>query len=505
MVRGTTPWLYYPAHREKQVNQAGTMSKAYAAVDLGNSSGRVMLGRVNDDRVELSEVRRIPNAPYHRADGWHWDVRGLFDEAMAGLREAAGQVELSGIAIDTWGVDYGLLDADGNLLDDPFSYRDERTLPMVALGEARIAADDLYAQTGCQAGPINTLYQLLADQHADRLDQAERFLLNPDLFAWWLTGEVGADETIASTTQLFDPVARDWCWRAIDAMQLPRRIFAPVRRTGTVLSEARPDLGLPAGIPVITAAGHDTAAAFVAATGGSDQLVISIGTWSLVGVELTEPLITEAGREANFTNELGVLGTIRFLRNAAGMWCVQECLREWQERGEMIDWADLIDLADSSPAFTSLFDPDDRRFMEPGPMADRVMRAGDEPLDGSHGPIIRSILESLSMNHRWLLETVEGVLGRRLNRIRIVGGGSRNRLLCQMIADATGRPVIAGPAEATAIGNIAMQAIATGQIADLASARVLIDRSFPAETYGPNPDHALWDDEYARWRALANR
>jgi rhamnulokinase len=481
------------------------MANAYAAVDLGNSSGRVMLGRISDDRIETTEVRRIPNAPIRYQDGWHWDVHRLFDEALLGLRQAAEQTPLDGIAIDTWGVDYGLLGADGTLLDDPYSYRDERTLPMVALGEDRLAAERLYALTGCQAGPINTLYQLLADQHTGRLDRAQQFLLTPDLLAYWLTGEIGADETIASTTQLFDPNTRDWSWDAIDAMQLPRRLFAPVRRTGTVLGTVRPVFGLPPGIPVITAAGHDTAAAFVAATGGTDQLVISIGTWSLVGVELTEPLITEAGREANFTNELGVLGTIRFLRNAAGLWIIQECLREWQGKGENVDWAYLIDLAFESQSFASLFNPDDRRFMEPGPMADRVMDAGDEPLDGSHGPIVRSVLESLSMNHRWLLETVEGVIGRTLSRIRIVGGGSQNWLLCQMIADVTGREVVAGPAEATAIGNIAMQAIATGQIDDLAIARDLIDRSFPARTYEPNPDHAMWDAEYERGRAFANR
>jgi rhamnulokinase len=480
------------------------MRKAYVAVDLGNSSGRVMLGRVDGDGLAVSEVRRIPNAPMRHRDGWHWDVRRLFDEALAGLQQAADLTPLSGIAVDTWGVDYGLLDAGGDSIDDPFSYRDERTLPMVALSEDRLAADRLYDLTGCQAGPINTLYQLLADQHSGRLDPAERFLLTPDLFTYWLTGEIGADETIASTTQLFDPIARDWSWSAIDAMELPRRLFAPIRRTGTILGRTKAELGKLAGIPVITAAGHDTAAAFVAAT-GEDQLVISIGTWSLVGVELAKPLITEAGREANFTNELGVLGTIRFLRNAAGLWIIQECLREWQGRGDEIGWEDLIELAERSTAFASLFNPDDRRFMEPGPMADRVMGAGDEPLDGSHGPIVRSVLESLSMNHRWLLETVERVIGRSLSRIRIVGGGSQNWLLCQMTADVTGLPVVAGPAEAASIGNIAMQSIATGQIADLASARELIDRSFPARWYEPNPDHAMWDAEYERWRALANR
>jgi rhamnulokinase len=464
-----------------------------------------MLGRVADDQIELSEVRRIPNAPIRRADGWHWDVNRLFAEVLLGLRQVAGQAELQGIAVDTWGVDYGLLDRHGELSGEPFSYRDERTLRMVAVAESRIPAERLYRLTDCQAVPINTLYQLLADQRAGRLDDASRFLLTPDLFAYWLTGEVGADESIASTSQLFDPVARDWCWDVIDAMNLPRHIFAPIRPTGTVPGTVLRDLPLPADIPVVTAAGHDTAAAFAAATGASDQLVISIGTWSLVGVELSKPLITETGREANFTNEVGVLGTVRYLRNAAGLWLIQECLREWQERGENAAWGDLIASAGQSPGFTSLFDPDDRRFMEPGPMAERITAAGDGQLDGSHGAIVRSVLESLSMNHRWLLKTIEHILGRTLSRIRIVGGGAQNRLLCQMTADATGLPVTAGPAEATAVGNIAMQAIATGQIADLATARDLIDRSFPAVRYEPHPDHRFWDTEYERWRVLSNR
>ena len=464
-----------------------------------------MLGRVADNRIELSEVHRIPNAPIRRTNGWHWDVNRLFAEVLLGLRQAADQAELHGISVDTWGVDYGLLDRHGELKDEPFSYRDERTLPMVVVAESQIPAERLYRMTGCQAIPINTLYQLLADQRAGRLEDASRFLLTPDLFAYWLTGVVGADESIASTSQLFDPVARDWCWEVIDAMNLPRRIFAPIRQTGTVLGTVLRDLPLPAGIPVVTAAGHDTAAAFAAATGDADQLVISIGTWSLVGVELTEPLISETGREANFTNEIGVLGTIRYLRNAPGLWLIQECLREWHERGETMAWADLIASAGQSPAFASLFDPDDRRFMEPGPMAERITAAGDGLFDGRHGAIVRSVLESLSMNHRWLLETVERNLGRPLGRIRIVGGGAQNRLLCQMTADATGLPVVAGPAEAAAIGNIAMQAIATGQITDLATARDLIDRSFPAVRYEPDPDHGLWDIEYERWRALVSR
>lgn len=475
--------------------------RSYAAVDLGNSSGRVSLGHVSCDAIDIHEVGRFPNAPHRHANGWHWDIEHLWHSMLANLYRLAETVPLHGVAVDTWGVDYALLDSGGHLLDQPYSYRDERTLPMLAVGEARMPAKHLYALTGCQAGAINTLYQLLADQQSGRLEGARRFLLTPDLFAYRLTGEIGADETIASTTQLFDPRARDWSWPAIDAMQLPRRLFAPVRRTGSVLGSMRSDLGLPAGIPVITAAGHDTAAAFVAATGGIDQLVISIGTWSLVGVELAEPLIAETGRKANFTNELGVLGTIRFLRNAAGLWIIQECVREWN--GPSV--ADLVTAAEGADPFASLFDPDDRCFMEPGPMIERIVAAGDHRIDRSPGTITRSVLESLSLNHRWLLESVERVLGRPLARIRIVGGGSQNRLLCQMTADATGRPVVAGPAEATTVGNVAMQAIATGQIADLATARNLIDRSFPAQHFTPSRACSAWDAAYERWRAFVNR
>jgi rhamnulokinase len=464
-----------------------------------------MLGSVADASISVEEIRRFANAPVHRPDGWRWDVAALFTHMLNGLRHAASRAELSGIAVDTWGVDYGLLDADGNLIDEPFSYRDERTLPMVAVAEDRLSADRLYAITGCQSAPINTLYQLLADERSGRLEHAESLLLNPDLFAYWLTGEIGADETHASTTQLFDPVRRDWSWTAIDALQLPRRLFAPVRATGTVLGMGKSDLELPEGTPVFTAAGHDTAAAFVAATGDADQLVISIGTWSLVGVELPEPLITEASREANFTNELGVLGSIRFLRNAAGLWLIQEALREWREQEPDLTWDAVIAAAAASPAFAGLFDPDDRRLMEPGPIVSRILAASDQPLPDERGTVIRAVLESLSLNHRWLLETVERVLGRSLTRVRICGGGARNRLLCQMTADATGLPVVAGPAEATAIGNIAMQAIAAGQIADLATARKLIDRSFPPTRYEPTGNRAAWDAAYGRWRAIASR
>jgi rhamnulokinase len=428
-------------------------------------------------------------------------VLRLRDEVLAGLHAAAADRPLAGIGVDTWGVDYALLDANGQLVGDPFSYRDDRTLPMVPVADQRMPADRLYALTGCQAGAINTLHQLLADQQAGRLRGAERFLMMPDLFAYWLTGIAGADESIGSTTQLFDPVKRDWSWPAINAMQLPLSLFAPVRKTGSVIGSIRNDLGALSGTPVIAAAGHDTAAAFVAATGGPDQLVISIGTWSLVGVELEQPLISEAGRAANFTNEIGVLGTIRFLRNAAGLWLIQECLREWED----LTINDVVAAAENSRPFASLFDPDDRRFMEPGAMVERVSAAGDGPMARTPGSITRSILESLSLNHRWLLESVELVLGRSVNRVRIVGGGSQSDLLCQMTADATGLPVVAGPVEASTIGNAAMQAIATGQIPGLDAARDLIDRSFPPRHYEPAGDRGGWDAAYARWREIANR
>lgn len=474
------------------------------AVDIGNSGLRVMQGILADGRISLSEVLRVPNAPFQRADGWHWDVERLAEHMRAGLRTADLASRLDGIAVDTWGVDYGLVNEASQLIDAPFSYRDERSLPMIEVARERISAERLYALTGCQDMAINSLYQLLDDQRAGRLEQANRFLMMCDLFQRWLTDVDSADETNASTTGLFDPQARDWCWDAIDAVGLPRRLFAPVRTSGTVLGETTADSGIRAGIPVVTAAGHDTAAAFVAGADVPGALVISIGTWSLVGVERGEPLITEAGRTANCTNEVGVLGTIRFLRNAAGMWVLQECMREWRAGEPDLGWDTVLGEAERAPALTAVFDPDDRAFMAPGAMVARVVGAGRGSAAGGRGCVVRSILESLALNHRWLLETVQRVTGEAIERIRIVGGGAQNRLLCQMTADATGIPVIAGPIEATALGNIAMQAIALGAIPGLADARSILANSFRHETYEPAPESA-WDAAYQRWLGLISR
>jgi rhamnulokinase len=478
--------------------------RAFGAVDIGNSGLRVMLGTLDQDRLALREVTRVPNAPVLLADGWHWDAVGLVEAAVAGLAEADAITPLDAIAVDTWGVDYGLLDEQGRLLGPPFSYRDERSLPMVAVARERIGAADLYALTGCQDMPINSVYQLLADDIAGRLDAAACFLLMDDLVHHRLSGVIGADETNASTTGLFNPTTRDWSWTAIEAVRLPDRLFAPVQRTGAVLGESLPGSNLRPGIPIVTAAGHDTAAAWVAGADMEDALVVSLGTWSLVGVELNAPLVTEAGRLANFTNEIGVLGTIRFLRNAAGMWILQECLREWREMEPDLTWAHVIAEAERCQPFAHLIDPDNTVFMAPGPMASRVATAGEGRKPTERGPVVRAVLESLALSHRWLLESAQSVLGRRLTSIRIVGGGSQNRALCQMMADATGLPVVAGPVEATALGNVAMQAIALGAIDSLEEARAMLRASYPQERFEASTS-TEWEAAYRRWRDLANR
>lgn len=479
-------------------------SSTFGAVDSGNSGLRVMQGTLSDGKLHLVEVARHANAPYQSMDGWRWDAGHLRSALRDGLRAADMLSRLDSIGVDTWGVDCALIDHAGRLHDDPFSYRDERSIPMLAVARDLLPSDELYRLTGCQEMAINTLYQLLADRVSGRLDAANQFLMINDLCTWWLTGQIGADETNASTTGLFDPRTRNWSWEAIDRLQFDRTLFPPVARTGTIFGETSADSGLRPGIPVVNVGGHDTAVAFVGGADIPDALVISLGTWSLVGVEIEAPLINEQSRLANFTNEVGVLGTIRFLRNAAGMWMLQECMREWRETEPDLTWEHIIADAELADPFASLFDPDDPVFMAPGPMESRVRSAGDGHLKSDRGPVVRSIVESLAMNHRWLLERVQSVLDRGVAVIRIVGGGSRNEVLCQFTANATGCEVFAGPFEATAIGNLAMQAIALGHLSGLDEARNVIRESFPQKRFTPqNQDQ--WEVHYQRWLALISR
>lgn len=479
-------------------------------VDLGASGGRAMLGRFDGDRVALEELHRFPNEPVRLPGGLHWDAPRLFRETLRGIETAAGRgVALDAVAVDTWGVDYGLLDARGSLLGLPFHYRDERVAGMVAQVRARIEPDALYAVTGCQTLPLNTLYQLLAEQASPAFDRAATLLLLPDLLAYWLSGEIAAERTIASTTQLFDPRSGDWATEMLARLGIPSLLFPAIQPPGTLRGGLRDELaaetGAPVGLPVVATASHDTASAFAAQTSGPGTLVISSGTWSLVGIEAATPIVTPAARAANFTNEAGVAGTTRFLRNVAGMWLIQECRRAWAQAGQPHGYDALAAMAEAAPAFGPLIDPDDPAFAAPGDMPARIRafceRSG-QAAPTTPGATVRCALESLTLAYRRVRDLTERVTGQPIARLHIIGGGSRSALHCRLAADATGLPVLAGPEEATALGNVLVQAMALGAVGSLPELRDVIRRSFAPVAYPPGGDRARWDAAYERYLAL---
>jgi len=427
----------------------------YAAIDLGASSGRVVLGRLDGGRVTLEELHRFPNRPVRLPDGLRWNLLHLFTEAVGALRGRS----LGGVAVDTWGVDYALLDARGRVLGLPFHYRDART--------EGVEAPDLYALTGIQPMPINTVNQLLAD---DLVERAEAIALVPDLLAYWLSGELANERTNASTTGLLDARTGEWSRDAIARAGLPARPFKELVEPGTLLGGALPHHELHA--PVYTTASHDTAAAYVAAPLRDEHAaVLSSGTWSLLGVELPGPVFHEPG----LTNERGVDATIRLLKNVMGLWLEQECARVWGAPYEQLH-------AEAARATeTVLFDPDDERFLRGGDVP-AMIAAGREL---SRGEIVRSIYMSLAVRYREVLERLERASGRELRTIHVIGGGARNRLLCQLTADVTRREVLAGPVEATALGNVLVQARASGELSSLDEMRAVSAASFEPVHYEP--------------------
>jgi rhamnulokinase len=443
-----------------------------AAADLGAASGRVIVGRVGAGELAIEECHRFANRPVTVRGTLHWDILDLYRGVLDGLRAAGG---LDGIGVDSWGVDYGLLDADGALLGNPVHYRDARTADATA---DRFGAAGLYATTGIQFLPFNTIHQLAAER---RLAAARHLLMIPDLLAYWLTGEVGAELTNASTTQLLDVRARTWATGLLDRIGVDVGLFPSLREPGTVIGPAA-DFG---GTPVIAVGSHDTASAVAGVPAEGERFAyISCGTWSLVGVELAEPVLTEESRLANFTNELGVDGTVRFLRNVMGLWLLQECLREWP--GADLDA--LLAEAATLPA-RSVLDPDDPVFLPPGDMPARIAaacRAVGAPVPASHAQTVRCIVDSLAAAHRRAVETAVRLSGHPVDVVHVVGGGARNTLLCQLTADACGLPVVAGPVEATALGNVLVQARALGAVdGDLAALRALVRETQPVVRYEP--------------------
>jgi rhamnulokinase len=455
---------------------------AFAAIDLGAESGRVVVGRLEGGRVALELVHRFPNRPVRLPDGLHWNLLSLFREACDGLSRAGS---IGGVGADAWGVDYALLDARGRVLGMPFHYRDARTRGMIARAHERVARDELYAVTGIQTMPINTIFQLLADEGSAALAAARHIAMVPDLFALWLSGELANESTAASTTGLLDARTGAWARPLIERLGLPEAPFSgDLVEPGTTLAPVLPHHPA-AGVPVHAVAGHDTASAFAAAPLRTPHAaVLSSGTWSLLGLELDEPVLTPEAASFNLTNERGVDGTIRLLRNVMGLWLLQECRRSLG-----MDYHELLRLAGEAGDDGPLFDPDDEALLAPDDMPTQIglaCTASGQAVPGTAGQLVRSILVSLACKYRLVLERLMRVSGRRVDVVHVIGGGVRNELLCQLTADLLGRPVLAGPVEATALGNVLVQARATGELGSLGDLRAAAAASADPAVYEPS-------------------
>lgn len=481
------------------------------AVDLGAESGRVVVGTFDGGRLALEDAHRFANVPVMLGGTRHWDFLRLFGDITEELRRAATGGPVVSIGVDTWGVDFGFLDERGRLLANPVHYRDARTAGMPDLAFATVPRDEIYRATGIQFMPFNTLYQLLAMVRAKdpMLRAADRLLMMGDLFAHFLCGSSVAEYTNASTSQCLDPFARQWARPLLERLGIPTGFLPEIVEPGTVLGQLRLDVAAETDLPgtlVVAPGSHDTASAVVGAPlSGPTTAFLSSGTWSLVGLEVATPVVSDASLAANLTNEGGVAGTIRLLRNVMGLWLIQESRHALWPSGDGPSYGDLAALAEAAPAFTAFIDPDDPRFLPPGDMPTRVRafcRETGQPEPADTGTLMRVLLESLALRYARTIDELTAASGQRIDAILVVGGGSNHRLLCRLTAGATGLPVQAGPAEATAIGNIAVQAIATGELGSVAEARELVARSFPLTTYDPEGD---WTEARARFAAHALR
>jgi rhamnulokinase len=483
-----------------------------AVVDLGAESGRVFLASYDGTRLAIQEMHRFPNRAVSILGHLYWNVPTLWQEILQGLRQArmaAG--ELHSVGIDGWGVDYGLLDASGQLLGLPFHYRDTRTESMMQRVFARVSRETLYSRTGIQFLPFNTLYQLAAhyQQQPGLFAYIDRLLMVPDLFHYWLSGERVGEYTNATTTQMWSVPQKRWCPELLDTLGIPAHILPPVVEPGTNLGPLLPELAeeLGAGVRVIAPATHDTGSAIAAipANDAAGWAYVSSGTWSLVGLELPAPLLTSGLADA-FTNEGGIFSTVRYLRNVMGLWLVQECRNTWARAGEDYSYEELVRLSQQSPAFGALLKPDEPAFLPPGDMPARIRRHLGEhgqPVPDTPGGIVRCILESLILRYRQVLEMASQASGTTLHTVHVVGGGAQNTLLNRWLTDATGLPVVAGPVEASTLGNALMQLVGLGELNSLAEVRSLARSVTQTQLFLPQPgERARWDDAYARFLAL---
>jgi len=477
----------------------------HLALDLGAESGRAILGKLENDLLELREIHRFANMPVQLPSGLHWDVLYLWREIQTGIALAAAYSPLNSLGLDTWGVDFALLDRRGELLANPHHYRDPRTNGMMEEAFRRVPREQIFAQTGAQFLQINTLYQLLAlaRQKSPLLDTAQTFLTIPDLFNYWLSGEICAEFTNATTTQCLNPIHREWAFSLLEALDIPTRLLPRICQPGTILGTLRPAVSATTqagSVPVIAPACHDTGSAVVAIPAESaDFAWISSGTWSIMGVEITNPCLDERALLCNFTNEGGVENTWRLSKNIMGLWLVQECKRVWD-----ISYDEITHLAAQAQPFLAVIDPDAPIFFSPGDMPHKISAfcaESGQPAPQTRGEIVRVVLESLALKYRYTLEQLRTLTGKPLETIHIIGGGTKNRLLNQLTANCTGCTVITGPVEATAAGNLLMQAIAQGHLDSLAQARSIVRRSFKLETYQPAGRDG-WDAAYEKLLSL---
>jgi rhamnulokinase len=491
-----------------------TTTRNYLAVDLGAESGRTIVGTLDNERLTLSEMHRFANAPVHLMDGLHWDVLRLWSEIKAGIGIASIKFnnKLDSIGLDTWGVDFVLLDKNGSLLSNPFHYRDGRTDGMLEEAFKRMPRADIFFNTGIQFMQINTLYQLLAMsvQKSPLFDIAKTFITIPDLFNYWLSGEITNEFTNSTTTQCFDPNKRDWALPVLKALNIPTHLFGTVtdsgKMIGTLLPHIAEETGA-SGVKIVVPACHDTGSAVVAVPAQNQDFAwISSGTWSIMGAEVRKPCVDKKALAYNFTNEGGVFGTWRLSKNIMGLWLVQECKRTWAHEGDDLSYDEITRLASDAKPFQAIIDPDNDNFFHPGNMPERIKKYcadTDQHVPQTKGEVVRVALESIALKYRWVLERLEELTSKKFTPIHFIGGGTKNRLLNQFTADATNRIVVTGPVEATAIGNVLMQAIGLGHLDTLSDARAMVRASFRVEEYHPAQGDR-WDEAYSKQLKLLN-
>lgn len=495
-------------------NMTKTM-QVYLAIDLGAGSGRVVAGKYDGAKLELEEVHRFSNNGVDIHGGSYWNTLGLFESILEGVQKA---VEMFGDAIvsmaaDTWGCDYAMLDVQGNLLGGHHQYRDPRSEGMQEALEERMPMAEIYAHTGIQAAFFNSSLHLLAEKMKENpgMQIADRLLFTPDLLAYWLSGVASNERTITSTSQLYNPIKRDWAWEVIDALGLPRKLFGNIVSSGTVLGPITDAVaektGASKGVKVVASAGHDTACAVAGLPMKRGGLWLSSGTWSILGVESEMPVTTPEAFAAGLSNEGGVSKTTRLLHNVSGLWIIQECRRYWAEQGEEMSYAELARLAEEAQSFTAFIDPNDPSFATPGDMPEKIReycRKTGQEVPERKGRILRIATESLALKYRQVVEKLQKVTGQTFEQLHAGGGGIQNEMLMQAAANAIGIPVVAGPVEATSCGNIITQMVATGEIPDITAGRKIVESSMETKTF-THQDQEAWNNAYAAYGGIENR